>query len=70
MKSERERVNVYLYVCVCVFMVCVWCLQGVCVVRARCYWIVQSGLHSSLVDWIVIDNPKNRVEQHLVCVCL
>jgi len=24
------------------------------------YWIAQSGLHSNLVDWIVIDNPKSN----------
>jgi len=23
-------------------------------------WIAQSGLQSSLVDWIVIDNPKSK----------
>jgi len=23
-------------------------------------WIVQSGLQSNLVDWIVIDNPKSK----------
>jgi hypothetical protein len=25
-------------------------------------WIAQSGLQSSLVDWIVIDNPKSKMD--------
>jgi hypothetical protein len=25
-------------------------------------WIAQSGLQSSLVDWIVIDNPKSKTD--------
>jgi hypothetical protein len=25
-------------------------------------WIAQSGLQSSLVDWIVIDNPKSKLD--------
>jgi len=26
-----------------------------------CCWIVLSGLQSNLVDWIVIDNPKSKL---------
>jgi hypothetical protein len=26
------------------------------------YWIAQSGLQSSLVDWIVIDNPNSKLD--------
>jgi hypothetical protein len=25
-------------------------------------WIAQSGLQSDLVDWIVIDNPKSKLD--------
>jgi len=25
-------------------------------------WIAQSGLQSNLVDWIVIDNPKSKLD--------
>jgi hypothetical protein len=25
-------------------------------------WIAQTGLQSSLVDWIVIDNPKSKLD--------
>jgi len=25
-------------------------------------WIAQSGLHSNLEDWIVIDNPKSKLD--------
>jgi hypothetical protein len=25
-------------------------------------WIAQSGLQSKLVDWIVIDNPKSKLD--------
>jgi hypothetical protein len=26
------------------------------------WWIAQSGLQSNLVDWIVIDNPKSKLD--------
>jgi len=26
------------------------------------YWIAQSGLQSNLMNWIVIDNPKSKLD--------
>ncbi len=42
--------------CVCVVFMCVQGIAGL-----DC-WIAQSGLQSDLVDWIVIDNPKSKLD--------